>query len=170
MRQTIGLKARIDNRDALVTRVEELSDSGRVEITQSDTFFECPQGTLKLRTRDEQEGRLMAHTPSVASGPGLSAYASTPTAEAATLRETLSLAYGVLGRVRIDRMLYVSDETRIHLDRIDDVGDFIELEITLNESQSADLALRDAHELMHRLGVGDSSLVSGTYLDLSQAS
>lgn len=169
MRHTIGLKARIDDRNDLIARVEELSDSGRVEITQSDTFFDCPQGTLKLRTRDEQEGRLMVHTPAPASEPGLSTYASTPTAEAATLRETLSLAYGVLGRVRIDRMLYVHDDTRIHLDRIEEVGDFIELEITLNDGESADIALRRAHGLMRRLGVGDSRLVDGTYLDISQA-
>ena len=82
------------------------------------------------------------------------------------LRESLSLAYGVFGRVRKHRLLFLAGRTRIHLDRVEGLGDFLELEVVLEEGDSAIGARAEALELMARLGVERSSLVAVAYVDL----
>lgn len=56
--------------------------------------------------------------------------------------------------------------TRIHLDRVRGLGEFLELEVVLRDGESAELGVQEAHELMALLGVGDSQLIEGAYVDL----
>ena len=52
-------------------------------------------------------------------GPKESFYSIAPTSTPDVLRDTLSLAYGQVGRVRKRRTLFLSGRTRIHLDRVE---------------------------------------------------
>jgi len=58
-----------------------------------------------------------------------------PTAAPDALREALTLAYGVIGRVRKVRTLFMAGRTRIHLDRVEGLGEFLELEVVLAEHE-----------------------------------
>jgi adenylate cyclase class IV len=53
-----------------------------------------------------------------------------------------------------------------HLDRVDGLGDFLELEIVLDATQSVAEGEAEAHRIMATLGVEESDLVSGAYVDL----
>ena len=59
--------------------------------------------------------------------------------------------------------------TRIHLDRVEGLGDFLELEVTLQDGQAEAEGTALAQDLMARLGVHAGQLVSGAYLDLLRA-
>lgn len=48
MARNIEIKARVINRDDLISKVVESADNGPVVIDQDDTFFNCPDGRLKL--------------------------------------------------------------------------------------------------------------------------
>ncbi|HOZ23053.1 MAG TPA: adenylate cyclase, partial [bacterium] len=65
--------------------------------------------------------------------------------------------------------LYWCGRTRIHLDRVEGLGSFIELEVLLAEGESAAAGEAVARELMHKLGIRDDQLVDGAYLDLLRA-
>jgi predicted adenylyl cyclase CyaB len=93
-----------------------------------------------------------------------------PTPDPAALREALSRAWGTAGRVRKRRRLYLVGDTRIHLDRVEGLGDFLELEVVLAPAQSVAEGEEEARRIMAALGVADEDLVSGAYLDLLQAS
>jgi adenylate cyclase class IV len=54
----------------------------------------------------------------------------------------------------------------VHLDRVSGLGDFLELEVVLEDGESADVGVREAERLMARLGVEPSQLVEGAYVDL----
>ena len=78
----------------------------------------------------------------------------------------LSLAYGQVGRVRKYRTLFLVGRTRVHLDRVEDLGHFLELEVMLVDDESPEAGIREASDLMDRLGIQPSQLIEGAYLDL----
>jgi adenylate cyclase class IV len=140
-----------------------------IEILQEDTFFNCLAGRLKLRVFSSHEGELIFYRRADQQGPKESFYLRSPTSAPDSLRESLSLAYGIAGRVKKHRTLFLAGRTRIHLDRVEGLGDFLELEIVLAEGESATAAATHARELMERLGIEPSCLVAGAYVDLLRA-
>jgi len=54
----------------------------------------------------------------------------------------------------------------VHLDRVAGLGDFLELEVVLEDHEPSEAGMREAHELMAQLGVDPSQLVEGAYVDL----
>ena len=89
-----------------------------------------------------------------------------PTSTPDWLREGLALGYGVAGCVRKYRTLFLKGRTRIHLDKVEGLGDFLELEVVLEEGEPAGVGAAVAQELLKELGVGQEQLVEGAYLDL----
>jgi predicted adenylyl cyclase CyaB len=164
--RNIEIKAHIPSVAAVLERAAALADQGPTEIRQDDTFFECRSGRLKLRTFADGEGELIFYRRTDAHGPKESFYVRTPTAAPDSLRETLALAYGVVGRVRKNRTLFIAGRTRIHLDIVENLGHFLELEVVLREDEATDVGVREAHELMQRLGVAPSQLIDRAYVDL----
>ena len=169
MARNIEIKAHIPSVAAILERAAALADEGPIEIQQDDTFFECRSGRLKLRTFAGGEGELIFYRRSDEHGPKESFYVRTPTAAPDSLRETLTLAYGVVGRVRKNRTLFIAGRTRIHLDIVENLGHFLELEVVLRDDESTDVGVREAHELMQRLGVTPSQLIDRAYVDLLAA-
>jgi predicted adenylyl cyclase CyaB len=82
------------------------------------------------------------------------------------LRESLTLAYGQTGHVEKHRTLFLAGRTRIHLDRVSGLGHFLELEVVLEEHEPSEVGVREAQELLVRLGVEGSQLIEGGYFDL----
>ena len=48
-----------------------------------------------------------------------------------SMQAALAMALGVKGVVRKRRMLYMIGQTRVHLDHVEGLGDFMELEVQL---------------------------------------
>jgi predicted adenylyl cyclase CyaB len=68
--------------------------------------------------------------------------------------------------VRKHRTLYLAGRTRVHVDRVEGLGDFLELEVVLDDGESVDAGTREAENLMATLGIEASDLVQGAYVDL----
>ena len=64
------------------------------------------------------------------------------------------------------RYLYLVGQTRIHLDDVEGLGQFMELEVVLEEGQSDADGQRIAEVLMSALGVESEDLIDGAYMDL----
>lgn len=166
MSRNIEIKARVLHPEALEARAAAIADQGPFFIAQDDTFFACPNGRLKLRVFSADEGQLIYYRRADTAGPKESYYLITPTAAPDQLRATLSEACGQIGRVIKQRTLYLAGATRIHLDRVEGLGNFMELEVVLGEGQAAEQGMAIAHDLMGRLGITADQLVQGAYLDL----
>lgn len=166
MARNIEIKARIDSVEALVPRVAVIADKGPIQMLQDDTFFHCASGRLKLRTFSSQEGELIFYRRANQRGPKESFYIRSPTSAPETLREALSLAYGRAGRIQKQRTLFIVGRTRVHLDRVDGLGEFLELEVVLDEGESSETGVREAYVLMGKLGVEKARLIEGAYVDL----
>jgi predicted adenylyl cyclase CyaB len=168
MARNVELKARVPDLAALETRARELADRGPFELSQDDTFFTCATGRLKLRELAPDQGELIFYRRPDVAGPKLCEYFIALTSTPATMRATLASALGVVGRVRKRRRLYLAGTTRIHLDDVESLGSFLELEVVLDDSESATDGEAIARGLLSRLGIGAAGLVAGAYLDLLQ--
>lgn len=165
MATNIEIKAKIKDFDQLKEQVEQISDSPVEVIPQTDTFYHTPKGRLKLRQLADH-GQLIYYQRADVSGPKQSNYSISRTNEPATLAEVLSLALGVRGVVRKQRLLYWVGKTRIHLDQVEGLGDFLEFEVVLDVDDRPEEGERMAAELMQTLGIEEAELVEGAYMDL----
>lgn len=166
MARNIEIKASVLDLSALRSRVAALADAGPAEIFQDDTFFRCDAGRLKLRAFSDDRGELIFYRRTDATGPSESFYLRTETSAPQELRECLALAYGQVGRVEKQRTVFLVGRTRLHLDRVKDLGDFLELEVVLDEGDSVDLGIAEANALMHKLDIAPQQLVDVAYVDL----
>jgi adenylate cyclase class IV len=169
MARNVEIKARVENVALLQPTVATLASEGPLEIAQDDTFFRCDNGRLKLRAFSLDSGELIFYRRTNQRGPKESFFLRSPTSSPETLRESLSLAYGQIGRIRKYRTLYLVGRTRVHLDRVEGLGHFLELEVMLVGDEPAETGVREAHELMDQLGVQPDQLIEGAYLDLMLA-
>ena len=166
MPRNIEIKARIESVDTLAPKAEAIATEGPIEIEQDDTFFFCESGRLKLRAFSATEGELIFYRRANQQGPKESFYLRTPTSSPESLRESLSLAYGQVGRVVKHRTLYLVGRARVHLDRVEGLGHFMELEVVLGEHELSEVGVREAYALMAKLGIEPSQLIETAYVDL----
>lgn len=166
MARNVEIKARLADRAGLLDRVRQIATSGPTEIAQDDTFFKSEHGRLKLREFGDGTGVLVFYDRPDGEGPKESFYVLSQTSEPDTLREALTRAHGQLGRVVKQRTLYLVGRTRVHVDRVEGLGDFMELEVVLREDEPLDAGIEEAKAIMAALGISDAMLVKGAYFDL----
>ncbi|MFH1742809.1 MAG: class IV adenylate cyclase [bacterium] len=160
------IKARVTDFAQLKTVAEKLSESPGQIIDQEDVFFRVPKGRLKLRILSPNSGALIFYERENQPGPKQSDYTVVRTEDPSTLRLVLESALGVLGVVRKTRILYWVGQTRIHLDEVEELGQFLELEVVMRPDQTIEEGTRIAVELMEKLGIREKDLIEGAYLDL----
>ena len=170
MPSNIEIKARATNFNETCRRAQALSDTPVDVILQEDTFFNTPHGRLKLRVLPENKGQLIYYTRPDQTGPKRSDYHISVTSDPDNLKRVLELVYGIRGVVKKTRYLYLVGQTRVHLDDVEGLGQFMELEVVMGEGQSDAEGQAIAEELMTSLGVEKRDLLEGAYLDLLESS
>ncbi|HXQ34993.1 MAG TPA: class IV adenylate cyclase, partial [Anaerolineales bacterium] len=129
MPSNIEIKARVRDFDELRQRAERLSDSPLQIVHQEDTFFNTEKGRLKLRILAADRAQLIYYLRSDQEGPKRSDYHIFETPDPENLKRVLELAYGIRGIVKKTRYLYLIGQTRVHLDDVEGLGQFLELEV-----------------------------------------
>jgi adenylate cyclase class IV len=168
--RNIEIKARIASVAELLPRAQALAGGAAPErIDQDDSFYPCNHGRLKLRRFADGSAELIHYHRADAGGPKLSDYVRVPVPDADALHAALTRAQGELGRVRKCRWLLQVGATRVHLDEVQGLGHFLELEVVLTDGQSEAEGEAVAHRLMAELGVQPAQLLAGAYMDLLHA-
>jgi predicted adenylyl cyclase CyaB len=162
----IEIKARVHDFEQIKTRAEQLSDTPVQVLSQEDVFFNVEKGRLKLRTLAPDQSQLIYYTRPDQEGPKRSDYHLSRSPDPQNLKRVLELAYGIRGVVRKTRYLYLVGQTRIHLDDVEGLGQFMELEVVLEQGQSDAEGQKIAEDLMSALGVERDDLIEGAYMDL----
>jgi adenylate cyclase class IV len=177
MARNVEVKLRIDSLQSLLPRVQALVQTqagpkgGEPQlIEQDDCFYAAPHGRLKLRRVIQAPAAPCAelihyHRPNDAAS-RTSDYVRVPVPDPDALHEALARALGVTGRVRKQRWLLLWGATRIHLDCVQGLGDFLELEVVLTENQPESEGHAQAEHLLRALGLEKVPLLAGSYLDL----
>jgi predicted adenylyl cyclase CyaB len=170
MAVNVEIKARVRDRPGTLRRIQDVSEGEPRRLLQEDTFFCVNKGRLKLRVLDPKHAQLIYYERSDGAGPRPSHYLLAEVEQPEELRTLLEAALGVRGVVRKTRWLYGVGQTRIHLDEVEGLGSFVELEVVLRPGQEEAEGRSVALALMDSLQVGEEDLVDVAYMDLLQAS
>ncbi len=163
------IKARVKDMAALRQRVRCLGDREAEHLCQEDTYFRVADGRLKLRMFDDGRGELIFYTRAAAAGPVSSTYFISRTDDPQSLKVVLTAALGVRGIVRKRRELFMVGRTRVHLDVVEGVGSFMELEVVLAPGESDESGRAEAVALMDGLCIEAEYLLEESYIDLVES-
>lgn len=169
MPTNIEIKARIESLEKTHAAASRISDTPVELILQEDVFFFVETGRLKLRYLSPSFGQLIFYIRENKPGPKTSIYQIHETREPDNLRAVLGSAFGEKLIVRKKRHLYLSGQTRIHIDEVENLGNFIELEVVLKDTDDPANGSTEAQELMLQLEVNPDQLVEGAYADLLES-
>ena len=170
MRRNVEIKAALPNRDAVLAVVKEKSDTGPETIVQHDVFFRAREGRLKLRIFDAGRGELIRYEREDVAGPRYSEYQIARTSDPEVLLDILTCTLGRIGEVRKTRTLYQIGQTRVHIDQVEGLGDFLELEVVLRPEQTEAEGQRIAQSLLRQLGIEKPQFIAEAYVDLLPSS
>jgi adenylate cyclase len=169
VRRNLEIKARVRDAGALASRAAAVAGGPPEVLRQEDTFYPVSEGRLKLRVLAENRGELIYYRRADVRGPKASSYAIAPTDRPQALGAVLEAALGSRTVVRKRRTVFLAGRTRIHLDEVQDLGSFVELECVLGPGDTLKDAEAELSELMDRLGVAEADLIEGAYADLLAA-
>jgi homotetrameric cytidine deaminase len=168
-RRNVELKARDPDPARSLERARALGAEDRGELRQRDTYFAARRGRLKLREQEPGGAELIAYERADAAEARESRYRIAPVADPDALRDDLDAALGTVVVVDKRRRLLLWEGVRIHLDTVEGLGSFVELEGVAAED--SDLA-REAGlvaRLRAELGIGDEAIEPAGYADLLRA-
>ncbi len=166
MARNVEIKARVSDPEAMRRLVEGAAGTAPEILEQTDTFFRVGGGRFKLRQVAGTGGELIYYQRENQGGPKESRFERVAVADAPALRALLAAALGACGEVRKRRLVYRIGRTRIHLDRVEGLGEFLELEVQLAPDEPPAAGIAVARELMRRFGIGEQALVPQAYVDL----
>lgn len=172
-RRNLELKVRVSSAGFASVRAIAVDISVRPAEcqTQEDRYFDVPNGRLKLRTITVETGasraELIAYRRSNSDVSRWSACRIVPlTVEDATdLAAALEHVLPQLARVRKRREVLIHAATRIHLDEVEGLGCFVELE-TVVSTQNDDGVASEHYRVIETLGLHTWPTVAGSYSDL----
>jgi len=166
MKQNVELKARLRDLSAARRIATQLASLPVEQLRQSDTYFGCAHGRLKLREIHGRHAELIAYDRPDHHDARTSQYRISPVADGASFKELLATALGVLVVVEKERELYLHENVRIHLDQVAGLGDFLEFEAVLRSSAELDEGHRKVARLSAAFGLAPGDLVASSYSDL----
>jgi len=164
--KNIEIKSPLADRPGTEQRLRSFGAKLEWTRRQTDTFFHSPSGWLKLREVEGCPSELISYRRSVKdSGPRESDYDVLRIDEASELSSVLERSLGILGRVEKRRSLWSYRNTRVHLDRVEGLGDFLELETVLADIDSEE-GTAESEEVINLLELDRESFISVPYLEL----
>lgn len=99
------------------------------------------------------------------SGPKLSEFDVLDVTEPEKLDRMLTASLGIIGEVKKQRYLFLYEQTRIHLDKVEGLGTFLEFEVCLRPEQTIEEGTKIANDLMELFEIKEADLMTGAYMD-----
>ncbi len=164
-RRNIELKARLRDPAAAQATAERLTGGpGELQI-QTDTYFHCREGRLKIRQIDGRPGQLIWYTRVDRPHARASDYRLIELADAEAMIAALQAALGVRGVVRKRRLIYLFRNVRVHLDEVVRAGSYLEFEAVISSPAEELAAPGLLAELSQRFGLEPNDFLTGSYGD-----
>ncbi len=166
MARNIEIKARVPDLATFRAKAASLASGPKQIINQTDAFFVVSRGRLKVRAFSDGSGELISYERADQQGPKESVYTRVACEDARAISHALSTVLSVRGIVEKEREVFLVGRTRVHLDRVENLGCFVELEVVLAPGEPTEQGHREAHNLLRSLQIPEQALVAEAYIDL----
>ena len=164
--RTQEIKALCKNHEEVRNRVLSLNARYLGCDHQIDHYFKIRRGRLKLRNGSIEKNLIHYQRPN-RKGPKLSAVKLYPVHEPEKLDALLSSALETLVIVDKQREIYFIANIKIHLDRVKDLGSFLEIEAIDEDNRFSDEELwHQCQRLMDLLKISPGDLIHNSYSDM----
>ncbi|MFH0992104.1 MAG: class IV adenylate cyclase [bacterium] len=133
-------------------------------LQQRDTYLNGASGRIKIREFGNSVGELIYYRRPDLCGNRYSNYDVEPVAQVVKLKRMLIGAFGVKIVVLKKRELYLFENARIHLDKVQDLGNFIEFEVMNQRGEKQTEQLMKF--LRTQFGISEKDIICSSYSDL----
>jgi adenylate cyclase, class 2 len=163
--QNLEAKFRLDDLERARRQAESIGYQFTATLLQRDTFFRVNAGKLKLR-EEESGAWLIFYGRADSLDLKLSSYEIVTIAEPEKTRAMMTQALGTIATVKKTRILMLRDNVRLHLDRVDGLGEFGEIEAVLGERGDPEKSRPAVEQLLRVLGVNRADLITKSYFEM----
>jgi predicted adenylyl cyclase CyaB len=162
----IEIKARCANpqpiRELLHTRQADFRGVDR----QVDTYFRVERGRLKLR-EGHLENSLVYYEREEHEGPKRSEVTLVPLSPGSPLKEILTRSLGILVVVKKEREIYFIDNVKFHIDTVENLGSFVEIEaIDRDGTLGQEKLVAQCQFFLELFNIAPEDLIAVSYSDL----
>jgi len=165
----IEIKARCGDQDSVREILRSRNARFIGEDHQVDTYFNVESGRLKLR-EGNIENSLICYNREDTEGPKQSNVVLFRTEPNSPLKEILTKSLGIKVVVDKRREIYFIDNVKFHIDLVEGLGTFVEIEAIDEDGQIGKEKLQEqCHTWMNLFGISKDDLLAVSYSDLLQA-
>ena len=165
--KNIELKISLDNSKEILAALKRNGAKNNGILKQVDTYFNTKKGRLKTREIDGSKLELIYYQRPDTSVSKISNYdvVTLPILEGKKLLNALTNTSGIKVIVKKERNLWIHKNTRIHIDKVENLGNFLELETVINEANQK-IAKQEHDELINLLNITNCKKYKESYSDL----
>jgi len=166
----VELKAKVEDLDVVREKLTSLGAQYIGTFQQIDVYFDVPEGRLKLReVEGNDKAELIYYQRENIAEPKRSNVFILKVQEPAFLKTLLGKLLKIKATVKKVREIYRYQGTQIHLDRVKNLGTFLEFEReTSADAQAIRKNRQVLRKLTEKLGIDSESLEELSYSDLIQ--
>lgn len=154
--QNVEIKAKCNHQDKIRSILKSHHAVFKGTDHQIDTYFKVGHGRLKLR-EGNIENALVYYERENKKGPKQSKYILYETPPASPIKNILTESLGILTIVDKIREIYFIDNIKFHLDKIKDLGTFVEIEAK---------ELSQCNKYLDLFEISKDDLIATSYSDL----
>lgn len=165
--KNIELKISIDNKEEIIALLKQIKATDKWILIQEDTYFISKNWRLKLREINNSQSELIYYERPNTNESKISDYniINLDENQSKQLKNILSKTNEIKVVVKKNRNLWIYKNTRIHIDQVDNLGNFLELETVI---QNIDLieGEQEHFEVIRLLEISNNKKFEKSYSDL----
>ena len=162
----IEIKARTGNPDMIRQYLTENGAEFKGIDRQTDTYFKVDNGRLKLR-QGNIENNLIYYSRAETSGLKQSDVEMVSSGDAEGLKSVLTKALSVKTVVNKEREIYYISNVKFHIDKVDGLGSFVEIEASNRFEDIPEEKLRQqCEQYMKEFEIREEDLLNKSYSDM----
>jgi len=164
--KNIEVKMEIRNFRAIENILKDVGAVSAGKMRQKDTYYHNSNGRLKIREIDHQICEIIFYKRPNKKGSKISDYSieTVPNNQCKNIKRIYRKNYGEKVVVDKERKLWFIDNTRIHLDRVKDLGTFLELETVVKDKMTE--AKKEFNLVFDTLKLTTNNKIKGSYCDI----
>jgi len=162
----VEIKAKCSQPEKLKRILQDLNADFKGVDHQVDTYFNCPNGRLKLR-KGNIENSLIFYQRSNQAGPKTSKVVLEVLSQDNQIRDVLAASHGILVEVDKMREIIFIENVKFHIDEVQGLGLFMEIEaIDSNGTIKLEKLQEQCQYYMQKLEIQSEDLIEISYSDL----